>query len=319
MKIILLGEPMGLFMAEETGPLSQAGRFTASIAGAEYNVAVGLARLGHTPAYCTRLGDDPMGRRILDGMEKNHIDQSLVMTVPGEHTGLMLKSAVEKGDPEIAYYRQGSAASKITPQDIDGLDLFGCERLHVTGVFPAVSPSALGAVRRLVSRALALDIAISFDPNLRPQLWESQAQMAGTLNSLAENAETVLPGVSEGKILTGESSPEGIAAFYHRLGVKNVVVKLGGDGAFWSVKDSVSGYAPGVPVEKIVDTVGAGDGFAAGVISALAEGLSLAEAARRGNAMGAIQISHKSDNEGLPTRQQLEAVLSAGRVPPTKN
>ena len=138
MKIILLGEPMGLFMAEETGPLSQAGRFTASIAGAEYNVAVGLARLGHTPAYCTRLGDDPMGRRILDGMEKNGIDQSLVMTVPGEHTGLMLKSAVEKGDPEIAYYRQGSAASKITPQDIDGLDLFGCERLHVTGVFPAV-------------------------------------------------------------------------------------------------------------------------------------------------------------------------------------
>lgn len=319
MKIILLGEPMGLFMAEETGPLSRAGRFTASIAGAEYNVAVGLARLGHTPLYCTRLGEDPVGQRILDGLEKNGIDRSLVMTAPGEATGLMLKSAVDSGDPEIAYYRRGSAASRISPHDIDGLDLSGCHRLHVTGVFPAVSASALGAVRRLVARAQALDIAISFDPNLRPQLWESQAQMVSTLNGLAESAETVLPGVSEGKILTGESAPEGIAAFYHRLGVKNVVVKLGGEGAFWSVKEGASGYAPGVQVERIVDTVGAGDGFAAGVISALCEGLSLEEAARRGNAIGAIQISHKSDNEGLPDRGQLEAVLSAGRVPPSES
>ena len=73
MKIILMGEPMGLFMANETGSLSEVNTFTASIAGAEYNVAVGLARLGHTPAYCTRLGFDPLGERILNGMRKNAI------------------------------------------------------------------------------------------------------------------------------------------------------------------------------------------------------------------------------------------------------
>ena len=78
MKIILLGEPMGLFMAEEPGRLSEVRRFTASIAGAEYNVAVGLARLGHTPAYCTRLGDDPLGQKILDGLLGNGIDTGLV-------------------------------------------------------------------------------------------------------------------------------------------------------------------------------------------------------------------------------------------------
>lgn len=314
MKIVLLGEPMGLFMAEEPGKLSQARRFIASIAGAEYNVAVGLARLGHTPAYCTRLGDDPLGQRILDGLRANGIDSSLAVRAEGEFTGLMLKSAVQEGDPDIAYYRKGSAASKITPQDIDRLDLSGCGRLHVTGVFPAVSDSALAAVRRLISRAKALDMAVSLDPNLRPQLWPSQREMIETLNGLAQGAETVLPGISEGKLLTGQDTPEGIAAYYHSLGVKNVLVKLGGDGAFWSAKDGASGYAPGVRVEKIVDTVGAGDGFAAGVLSALCEGLSLEDAARRGNAMGAIQISHKSDNEGLPDRQQLEAVLKAGRV-----
>ena len=314
MKIILLGEPMGLFMAQEPGPLSQAERFLASIAGAEYNVAVGLSRLGHTPAYCTRLGEDPVGQRILDGMTRNRMDTGLVTTTKEQPTGLMLKGMALSGDPDIAYYRQGSAASKITPQDIDRLDLYGCGWLHVTGIFPAVSASALAAVKRLIRRAQALELPISFDPNLRPQLWPGEKEMVRTLNSLAEGADTVLPGIGEGRLLTGRERPEDIADFYHRLGAKNVIVKLGGDGAFYSQKDGPQGHEPGFPVEKIVDTVGAGDGFAAGVISALCEGLSLQEAARRGNAIGAIQISHKSDNEGLPTRERLEEVLAAGRV-----
>ena len=312
MKIILMGEPMGLFMANETGPLSKVNTFTASIAGAEYNVAVGLARLGHTPAYCTRLGFDPLGERILDGMRQNHIATDLVTQVPGELTGFMMKSSTDQGDPDIAYYRKGSAASRLSAHDIDKLDLYGCERLHVTGIFPAVSDSALAATRRLIARAKALELPISFDPNLRPHLWESEKKMVATLNSLAQDAETVLPGLGEGKLLTGQDTPEAVAAFYHRLGVKNVVVKLGKDGAYYSEKDGQSGYSPAFPVKKLVDTVGAGDGFAAGVISALAEGETLEEAAFRGNAMGAIQITHKSDNEGLPTREQLARIIQAG-------
>lgn len=312
MKIILMGEPMGLFMANETGPLSKVNTFTASIAGAEYNVAVGLARLGHTPAYCTRLGFDPLGERILDGMRQNHIATDLVTQVPGELTGFMMKSSTDQGDPDIAYYRKGSAASRLSAHDIDKLDLYGCQRLHVTGIFPAVSDSALSATRRLIARAKALELPISFDPNLRPQLWESEKKMAATLNSLAQGAETVLPGLGEGKLLTGQDTPEAVAAFYHRLGVKNVVVKLGKDGAYYSEKDGQSGYSPAFPVKKLVDTVGAGDGFAAGVISALAEGETLEEAAFRGNAIGAIQITHKSDNEGLPTREQLARIIQAG-------
>jgi len=312
MKIILLGEPMGLFMANETGDLSGVKTFTASIAGAEYNVAVGLARLGHQPAYCTRLGFDPLGEKILNGLRENGVSTDLVSQAEGESTGLMLKGFTERGDPDIAYYRKGSAASKITPHDIDRLDLYGCERLHVTGIFPAVSESALSAEKRLISRARALDLPISFDPNLRPQLWESEKKMVSTLNSLAEGAETVLPGLNEGKILTGETTPEGVAEFYHRMGVKNVVVKLGKDGAYFSEKGGKSGYSEAFPARKRVDTVGAGDGFAAGVISALAEGETLEEAAFRGNVIGAIQISHKSDNEGLPTRQELSQIILKG-------
>ncbi len=93
-----------------------------------------------------------------------------------------------------------------------------------------------------------------------------------------------------------------------------MVVKLGADGAFYSEKDGAKGVSPGFPVEKIVDTVGAGDGFAAGVVSALAEGETLEQAAFRGNVIGAVQITHKSDNEGLPTRQRLSEIILAGKV-----
>lgn len=312
MKIVLMGEPMGLFMANESGNLSDVTDFTASIAGAEYNVAVGLARLGHQPAYCTRLGFDPLGEKILNGLRENGISTDLVTQAEGELTGLMLKGFNESGDPDIAYYRKGSAASKISTHDIDRLDLFGCERLHVTGIFPAISTSAMAATRRLINRAQALDIPISFDPNLRPQLWESEKKMVSALNTIADSAETILPGLSEGTILTGETTPEGVAEFYHARGVKNVVVKIGKSGAYFSEKGGKSGYSEAFPVRKKIDTVGAGDGFAAGVISALAEGETLEEAAFRGNVMGAIQIAHKSDNEGLPTREQLAQIIISG-------
>ena len=275
MKVLLIGEPMGLFMAEEPGPLYKAHRFISSIAGAEYNVAVGLSRLGHTPVYCTRLGEDPIGRQILDGMAENHIDTGLVSRTNEQPTGLMLKGSTQEGDPEIAYYRQGSAASKMAPRDVDRLDLSGIDWLHVTGIFPAVSDSAMSAAVRLLDRVSALGIPVSFDPNLRPQLWPDERTMVSALNRLAGYAQVVLPGIGEGKLLTGHEHERDIAAYYHSGGAPSVIVKLGGDGAYYSANSGDSGYAPGIEVERIVDTVGAGDGFAVGVISALIEGLSL--------------------------------------------
>lgn len=311
-KIVLLGEPMGLFIANEAGELSEVGTFTAAVAGAEYNVAVGLSRMGHEAFYCTKLGTDPMGDKIVQAMQGNGISTKLVLRDEEKLTGFMLKNKVEKGDPKIQYYRKGSAASTISADDVEKLDLTGCNWLHVTGIMPAVSQSALSAVKCLIARAKELGMTISFDPNLRPQLWESQEKMVATLNELAENADLILPGLKEGATLTGKTTAEEISAYYHEKGTKFVVVKLGKDGAYYSEKDGESGYSGEFPAEKIVDTVGAGDGFAAGVISALVEGESIKDAAFRGNVFGAIQISHKSDNEGLPTKEQLKAVIEKG-------
>lgn len=311
-KILLMGEPMGLFTAKKTGELKDVPDFAASIAGAEYNVALGLTRLQHKVLYCTRLGPDPMGQKILEAMEKNGISTKLVVRDAERLTGFMLKGKTEEGDPAIYYYRKNSAASAMTTHDVDGLDLFGCKWVHVTGITPGISESMRSAVKRLVSRAAELEIPISFDPNLRPALWESEKKMVSTLNSLAQNARLVLPGLKEGTTLTGETAPEKIAHFYHEMGARAVVVKLGAEGAYYSERKGKSGYVPAFPVKKIIDTVGAGDGFAAGVISALCEGNSLKDAAIRGTVIGSIQLTSASDNDALPGRETLQQVLEAG-------
>lgn len=154
---------------------------------------------------------------------------------------------------------------------------------------------------------------ISFDPNLRPQLWKDEKEMVRTLNSLAQEADLVLPGLSEGKILTKRDTPEGIAEFYQRARRRQRNCEAGRQGRVL-VHGGEHGTVPAFPVKRIVDTVGAGDGFAAGVISAVAEGMSLQEAAARGTVIGSIQITHRGDNEGPPTRAELETITKAGIV-----
>jgi 2-dehydro-3-deoxygluconokinase len=130
--------------------------------------------------------------------------------------------------------------------------------------------------------------------------------MREVINALAAQADWVLPGLEEGEILTGESTPEGVAAFYRAQGSQLVVVKLGPEGAYFE-SDAGKGYVPGFPVAQVVDTVGAGDGFAAGVISGLLDGLSVHDAVRRGAWIGARAVQVLGDSEGFPTRNELTA------------
>ncbi len=159
--------------------------------------------------------------------------------------------------------------------------------------------------------------SISFDPNLRPSLWSSQDEMRQTLNAMAAKADWVLPGLAEGQLLTGRVSPQDIAGFYLERGAKAVIIKLGPKGSYYrGVLDGheASFSMPGVEVGEVVDTVGAGDGFAVGVVSALLDGRSAREAVRRGNLIGAEAVQVQGDMEGLPSRQRLAEL--EGDLPP---
>jgi 2-dehydro-3-deoxygluconokinase len=305
--VVTWGEALALLVADEVGPFEEVERYTRRLAGAETNVAIGLARLGLKVGWASRVGNDAFGRFIRKRVAAEGVDVSRVLTDMEFRTAIQLKAkAVDGADPAIEYYRKGSAASHLSLADFDA-DYFGAARhLHATGIAPALSPTTMAFAHHAMEVMRAAGKTISFDPNLRPMLWPSKEVMAQQLNALAFKADWVLPGLSEGKILTGYEDPREIAGFYLERDVKMVVIKLGAEGAYWRTGEG-EGRVAGVPVKEVVDTVGAGDGFAVGVISGMLEGLPVAQAVMRGNCIGAFAIQVVGDMEGLPTRAELDA------------
>jgi 2-dehydro-3-deoxygluconokinase len=302
---VTVGEAMVLFMAAETGHLSHVRQYQRAAAGAELNVAVGLARLGLRSGYISALGRDSLGESLVDFMLQEGVDVTQVQYDEAHPTGLMFKSRViDGGDPSIEYLRRGSAAGRL--QLTDGVLAYaaGARHLHLTGIAPAISPLMCEAVSELADQARRLGQRLSFDPNLRRSLWPSESVMIETVERLAAKADLVLPGLAEGRLLTGLQTPQAISEHYLERGASQVVVKLGPSGAY--AADASGGrFIPGAAAGRVVDTVGAGDGFAVGVISGLLDGLPLEEAASRGCSIGARVVQFAGDSEGLPTREQL--------------
>lgn len=308
-EILAFGEAMALFVAETPGPMADVECFRRGIAGADTNVAIGLARLGFRVGWLSRVGSDGFGTYIRRTLEAEGLD-CRYLTVDTDHTtGLMFKERAEDGaDPRVAYFRRGSAASHMSTEDAAQVDFAAARHLHATGIPPALSPSCRELTLHMLDRVHAQGGSISFDPNLRPSLWPSETQMRETLNALAAKADWVLPGLSEGRLLTGLESPRDIAAFYLERGAQGVFLKLGPEGAYYRGVlggRETEARVEGFPVEQVVDTVGAGDGFAVGVISALLDGRSPQAASRRGNMIGAEAVQVRGDMEGLPSRARL--------------
>lgn len=308
--VVTFGEAMMLLVADRPGPLESVPAFYKRTAGAETNVAVGLARLGLGVGWVSRLGGDSVGRYLLAAMRAEGIDCSHVACDSTQRTGMQFKGQVEDGsDPPVEYHRKGSAASHMQSDDIDVSWLCAARHLHATGVFAAISENCLVTSVRTMALMRAAGRTISFDPNLRPTLWPSEERMRECVNQLAFAADWVFPGLAEGRLLTGYDTPEKIAAFYRVHGARLVVVKLGPDGAYFDGEQG-QGYVVGCPVAKVVDTVGAGDGFAVGVISAMLEGRTVRQAVERGAWIGARAVQVLGDTEGLPTRAELELAES---------
>jgi 2-keto-3-deoxygluconate kinase (EC 2.7.1.45) len=243
-KVLLVGEPMALFIADEEGTLDKVSKFTKALAGAEANVAIGLSRLGHTVKYITKLGNDPFGKYIYEKLSEENIDVSSIKFTNEYPTGFMLKSKTSEGDPDIFYFRKGSAASHVTPNDID-CDLDELKHIHITGITAALSKDTLDTLYRMIEIGKENGISISFDPNIRKSLWQSEDEMVSTLNDIASRCDIVMPGIKEGLILTGSENPDDIADYYLDKGVETVIIKIGDKGAYVKTKDesfTVSGY-----------------------------------------------------------------------------
>lgn len=314
--ILTIGEPMGLLVADEKGNLKDVSHFHRLVSGAEVNVSVGVTRLGHKMTYLSQVGKDPFGQHIMDFLEKEKIDTSHVEVSEQFPTGIQLKSKDDTKDPEIFYFRKGSAASKMDLSLIDTVDFSDIDLFHVTGILMAVAENTFELVKALIKKAKANGTIVTFDPNLRPTLWGSKEIMIQKINEISEMVDYILPGISEGEILTQQTGIKNVAEFYLAKGLKGVVIKDGPKGAnyYWKEGEMTKEVrVAGFKVEKVVDTVGAGDGFAVGIITGLLENLSPEKMVERANAIGAIQVASISDNDNLPTRDELTNYIQTHR------
>ena len=312
---VTFGEVMAMFIAGEAGPLEQVSGWTLALAGAETNVAIGLARLGHRVGWVGRVGEDPFGRFAVAELTAGGVDTSAIELDPTARTGFALKSRADGGDPQVVYYRKDSAGSRLRASEQSDAFLASARHLHLTGIPLALSEHTRAFALRALDIARESGATISFDPNLRPALWDDSQEMVDVLSACAARADWVLPGLTEATVLTGLTRAEDVAAHYLAQGASMVVVKDGGRGASLHTRDGA--WAHGVFPVTVVDPVGAGDGFATGVISAMLDGLPPEGVLERGAAVGAFAVTSSGDKDGLPDRAQLEAFLAAAHGAPT--
>ena len=253
----------GEVMVELGGPvpLARAETLRRSYSGDVLNIAVAIRRLGLPTALLTKVGEDPFGDYLLDEWARLGVDLRYV-TRGGGPTGLYVGEYGSDGHYDIWYYRRGSAASTITPDDIDAISLEGIRLVHLSGISQAISDSSRAATYRLAERAKEAGLDVSYDVNYRGRLW-SRGEAAAAMREVLPFIDLVFCGApDESEIVTGQAEPEAAAAFFLDHGLQVAAISMAAEGARVAWPD---GHVRLPPVARQVDVVqGAGDAFAGG-------------------------------------------------------
>lgn len=308
--VVTIGESMVLFQPLQDGPLSYAPFFTRTIAGAESNVAIGLTRLGKRVRWISRVGRDPFGDVIVRTLAGEGVDVDFVDRDDSAPTAIYFKEFKGYGDPNVYYYRRGSAVSRLAPEHVSPDWFAGASLLHVTGITPALGDGPAEAVVSSMKMARDMGLMVSFDPNLRRKLWDD-ATARRTLLALVPLCDIFLPGLAEAEFLLGSRPIEEMGEAFLSMGARVVAIKLGHRGAVAVTRRGMVSVSPR-KVDQVVDTIGAGDAFAAGFLSVcldhdrtrLESPDVVQEALERGNLLGSLAVQYRGDWEGLPTWQE---------------
>jgi len=290
--LLAIGETMAMVAPVVAAPVADAGEFLLDAGGAESNVAAHVAALGHRAVWFSRLGADALGRRIARQLTARGVDVSRVVYDETRRTGLYVK------DPGngVLYYRDGSAASALCELDAESVSFDGVDLLHVSGITAAISSSAASFLARVIDRARAHGVRVSFDVNHRAPLWDA-AIAAPALLELARTADIVLVGRDEAETLWGTVTADDVRELLPD--VDELVVKDGSIGAtVYTGADEV--FEPALVVE-VVEAVGAGDAFAGGYLAGRLSGDSLADSLRAGHARAARTLQTTTDSIDEPS------------------
>lgn len=306
--VVSLGETMLRLSVPIGERLDDARALDVEVGGAESNVCVALARLGRSCGWMSRLPDHVLGNAVLRSLRADGLDVAAVKRVPGERVGVyFLEYATQPRSIQVIYDRANSAASRMTVDDIDWDYLLDTHVLHITGITAALSDSCYEVVEQAIRRARDAGVRVSFDVNYRAKLWDA-ATAGERLRPLIAQSDLLFCKSADATLLfgcTGEP-PVLMSGLKSLTKAHAIFCTFGEQGAALLLGDEFTSH-PAIVVQ-IVDRIGSGDAFAAGVLDGVLAG-DVREGLRRGVALAAIALSQHGDRL-LTSRAELDAVLA---------
>lgn len=329
-KVVCFGELLLRLAAPGRELLLQNGRLDVHVGGAEANVAVGLARLGHKTAMVSRVPDNALGDAAAGHLRRYGVDASAVATGPGRMGLYFLSPGAGVRPSDILYDREGSSFALAAPGDFDWNSLLeGADLLHLSGVTPALGRNMADAAIAAAAAARARGIAVSFDGNYRARLWaRREGDPAEILAELVDRADILFGNHRDISLLLGrafsgdgeerrrEAAEAAFAAFGGLKLIASTARRIADadthriaaridarDGAAQTKELAVAG---------IVDRIGAGDAFAAGILHGMRTGLDLDGTVHAGLALTCLKHSLPGDASLFGPRD-VEAFLAGER------
>ncbi len=311
-QIITIGETMAAFTPNLSGPLRYVSDYHLRIAGAESNLAIGLAKLGLDVAWISRLGEDEFGHFVCNQTRAEGVDCRHVIFDKEHRTGVMFKES-GVGETKVFYYRENSAASHLSPHDLSPALFRGGEILHLTGITPVLSDSCRQMTLEAIRLAKAEGLLLSFDPNIRKKLWGA-TDHGPFIRDITLQSEIVLLGLDEAKTLFDTCDPDQILDLLFQQGSAHyAAIKNGAEGAWVADRQHRIRLAP-YPC-KCVEPIGAGDGFNAGFLAGLlTHHRDIETAGRMGCICGALATQVPGDVEGYPDAATMQYALQGAEI-----
>jgi 2-dehydro-3-deoxygluconokinase len=303
--ILALGEPMVEFNQVKGGDGRQ---YLQGFGGDTSNFAIAAARQGASVGFITRLGQDPYGAMLRQLWSEEGVDHRFVLADPAHFTAIYFVNHGENGH-EFSFFRTGSAASRMKPDDVPVDAIRAAKVLHLSGVSLAISNSACDAAYSAIRAAREAGVRVSFDTNLRLRLWSVERARA-VMSDIIGLSDICLPSYEDIVAITGLTDPDALVDFCLARGAKIVALKLGAKGALLA-EPGQRALIPPIPCEP-VDATGAGDTFGGAFVAQLVAGASPIEAARYAGAAAAISTEGYGAVAPIPRAEAVRARLPAG-------
>ena len=308
--VATLGEALLRFAVPSGTRIAEATSFDVALAGAELNVAAALAAVGRDARWYGALPRNALGSFALRRLRQLGLATAGVRWAEGERLGTYYVELAQPPRPvQVTYDRKDSAAARLKPDQLDWPTIVDARIVHLTGITPALSDASRRVTQRALSEARASGVPVSFDVNYRSALWSATDASAWVARN-AVDIELIFIAERDARLLFGATGPtsEIASSLWDRLKPRTLVVTRGDRGSLW-FDGNVVREQEAVPVQ-ILDRLGAGDAFAAGVLDGWLEG-SVAEGMRRGAMLAGIALTQRGD-QVVTDRDELSRLI--GRV-----